>query len=162
MLFLAFLLAFSDAYLRIGFRPRSHSHIIQYTERDNLETEISNKNLFNLAGFEVGSRDEDVDVLVTTPLNVLWFPTRGCSQEELHRKDTIESLYTCDSKGVFSLSQLTSFQNNSLEFTVDFFDGTHANGYFGNDSVELDDVASRMRFCIATSANRIGQLRILG
>lgn len=121
---------------------------------------ISNRDIYHVAEFTVGSNKQKVSVRLDTLLNALWFPAPSCGElesDELDRRDTRKDYLTCDSKGTFSLNTLTTFRRSNELFEI-LFTTNQISGYFGTDDVTLGDNTTKMEFGVATEATMIGWL----
>ena len=160
LLLLLYLLAFTNAYLRMDLSKVSESDT-QHSKRDAVNGKVSNRNSFYTAQFKVGSRRDEVEVFLHSQLNGLWFPYSRCDRrssiyDDLTRRNTID-LSECYDYGTFNPKNLTTFRLSEKYFEV-FWDYYTAIGYLGTDVVEFGDTSSNITFGVGYYARTIGQL----
>lgn len=160
LLLLLYLLAFTNAYLRMDLSKVSESDI-QHSKRDAVNGKVSNRNSFYTAQFKVGSRRDEVEVFLHSQLNELWFPYSRCDRyssiyDDLTRRDRI-GLLECYDYGTFNPKNLTTFRLSEKYFEA-FWGYQTARGYLGTDVVEFGGTSSNITFGVGYYASTIGQL----
>lgn len=126
--------------------------------RDSVDAKTQNRDFYYVAEFKVGSREDTVRVLIDTRISSFWFPTIGCTPRSYYKRDSVYSLYECDSQGTYAPRLLDTFQNLSTPYELELVSSIRSSGYLAKDTVQLGSFSDTMEFGVAQSANTIGIL----
>lgn len=161
MYLLVYLLLVANAYMHFHLSPVEGDKP-KVAKRDSVKASFSNRDIYHIAEFTIGSNNQKVGVRLDSLLNALIFPAPNCSESEIYdvsRRDSIKDLYTCDIKGTFDSETLKTFKKTNKLFDLNALLATYTvAGYFGKDEVTLGNFSTEMEFGIATQAETIGSL----